>query len=315
MGPGMDVLRLTLRQLQIFAAVARSGSTTSASNEIALSQSATSSAINELERLLSIRLFDRAGKRLLLNDNGRALLPRARALLDAAAGIEQMSRQSESQIQSLRIGASTTIGNFVLPKLLARFLGGQPRQESTAWNSRVSIANTEAICDAVAAFELDVGLIEGPCHQPSVAVSPWLQDELVIVAKPDHVPQLAGERIPVKALRELVWLLREPGSGTREATDQLLLPHLRSYRRSIELGSSTAIKYAAAEGIGIACLSRWVVQNLIDNGRLLRLTTTLPKMTRQCYLIVHRDKQPTRTLQRFIEQANAAITESPPAHK
>ena len=90
----MDVLRLTLRQLQIFVAVARSGSTTAASADIALSQSATSSAVNELERLLSLRLFDRAGKRLLLNDNGRALLPRALALLDGAAGIEQMSRDA-----------------------------------------------------------------------------------------------------------------------------------------------------------------------------------------------------------------------------
>ncbi len=119
----MDVLRLTLRQLQIFVAVARSGSTTAASAEIALSQSATSSAVNELERLLSLRLFDRAGKRLLLNDNGRALLPRALALLDGAAGIEQMSRDGSAQAQSLRIGASTTIGNYVLPRA-ARWLHG-----------------------------------------------------------------------------------------------------------------------------------------------------------------------------------------------
>ncbi|MCF6571025.1 LysR family transcriptional regulator, partial [Escherichia coli] len=81
----MDVLRLTLRQLQVFVAVARSGSTTAASAQIALSQSATSAAVNELERLLSLKLFDRAGKRLLLNDNGRALQPRALALLDGAA--------------------------------------------------------------------------------------------------------------------------------------------------------------------------------------------------------------------------------------
>mgnify|MGYP006342568555 FL=1 len=98
----MDVLRLTLRQLQIFVAVARSGSTTAASAEIALSQSATSSAVNELERLLSLRLFDRAGKRLLLNDNGRALLPRALALLDGAAGIEQMSRDGSAASRAIR---------------------------------------------------------------------------------------------------------------------------------------------------------------------------------------------------------------------
>ncbi len=304
----MDVLRLTLRQLQIFVAVAHSGSTTAASAVIALSQSATSSAVNELERLLSLRLFDRAGKRLLLNDNGRALLPRALALLDGAAGIEGMSRDGSAQAQSLRIGASTTIGNYVLPKLLARFIAAQQHGNTSAWRSKVTIENTAAICDAVAAFELDIGLIEGPCHQASLAVTPWLQDELVVVASPVSALARAckaGERITLRTLREAVWLVREPGSGTREATDQGLLPHLLSYRRSIELGSSEAIKHAAAEGLGVACLSSWVVDESIETGRLARISTTLPRLLRQCHLVVHRQKQPTLALQAFVEQARA----------
>jgi DNA-binding transcriptional LysR family regulator len=312
----MDVLRLTLRQLQIFAAVARSGSTTAASAGIALSQSATSSAVNELERLLSLRLFDRVGKRLLLNDNGRALLPQALAMLDGAAGIEKMAQVGSAQAQALRIGASTTIGNYVLPKLLGQFLADCQQDESGAWRSKVTIGNTEAICDAVAAFELDVGLIEGVCHQASLAVTPWLQDELLIVASPESA--LAGllqapggsGRVSAKALREVVWLLREAGSGTREATDQLLLAQLRSYRRSIELGSSEAIKHAAAEGLGAACLSQWVVSDLLASGRLSRIPTALPKMLRQCYLVIHRDKQPTPALLDFMERANALA--SPP---
>ncbi len=309
----MDVLRLTLRQLQIFVAVARSGSTVAASTEISLSQSATSSALNELERLLSLRLFDRSGKRLLLNDNGRALLPQALALLDGAASIERMSRDGGAQAQSLRIGASTTIGNYVLPKLLKRFLLDRPQDHALGWKSKVTIANTEAICDAVAAFELDVGLIEGPCHQPALSATPWLQDELVVVA---GVTRLAGPyslrgegkgRLPLKALRDMVWLLREPGSGTREATDQLLLPHLRAYRRSVELGSSEAIKSAVAEGLGVACLSHWVVSDWLASGRVHRLATTIPKMTRQCYLVVHRDKQITPALRNFIAQVADAL--------
>ena len=308
----MDVLRLTLRQLQIFVAVARSSSTTAASLEIALSQSATSSAVNELERLLSLRLFDRAGKRLRLNDNGRALLPRALALLDGAVGIEQMSHDGHAQAQSLRIGASTTIGNYVLPSLLGRFLGERHRNEASAWQSKVNAANTEVICDAVAAFQLDIGLIEGPCHQPTLAIIPWLQDELVIVESPghstpgtEHLPS-AAERLSVKALRERVWLLREAGSGTREATDQLL-PHLRAYRRSIELGSSEAIKHAAIEGMGTACLSHGVVTDAMLSGRLRQAPTTLPKLTRQCHLVVHRDKQPTTALRYFVQPALASL--------
>jgi DNA-binding transcriptional LysR family regulator len=294
----MEVLRLTLRQLQIFAAVADAGSTTAASSAIALSQSATSSAVNELERVLGLRLFDRAGKRLLLNDNGRALLPRAYALIDGAGAIEQLARDPGAQLAGLRIGASTTIGSYVLPGLLGRFYGERPARAGTAWKSGVRIGNTAAICQAVAGFELDVGLIEGPCHQPALAVTPWLRDTLVIVAAPQA---RFAARLPVRALREAVWLLRELGSGTREATDQLLLPRLRSYPRSIELASSEAIKRAAAEGLGIACLSAWVVDEMLATGRLRRVATTLPPLARQCYVVVHRDKQPTPALARFME--------------
>ncbi len=211
----MDVLRLTLRQLQIFVAVARSGSTTAASAEIALSQSATSSAVNELERLLSLRLFDRAGKRLLLNDNGRALLPRALALLDGAAGIEQMSRDGSAQAQSLRIGASTTIGNYVLPKLLAGFMGAQQPGSAAAWRSKVVIGNTAAICDAVTAFELDVGLIEGPSHQPELVVTPWLQRPTV------RWPSQAGRAIAfpcARCVRRSGWFAKRALARARPPT-------------------------------------------------------------------------------------------------
>lgn len=294
----MEVLRLTLRQLQIFAAVAGSGSTTAASRAISLSQSATSSAVSELERLLALKLFDRAGKRLQLNDNGRALLPRALALLDGATAIEQLTRDGSLQLQRLRIGASTTIGSYVLPALLGRFLGSRPAIDGVEWKSSARIGNTAAICQAVAAFELDVGLIEGPCHQPSLRVSPWLRDNLLIVASPRaRLPA----RLSLRALRERVWLLRELGSGTREATDQLLLPRLRSYPRSIELASSEAIKHAAAAGLGIACLSAWVVDEMIAAGRLKRVATTLPPLARQCYVVLHRDKQPTAALAAFLD--------------
>lgn len=303
----MDVLRLTLRQLQIFVAVAQSGSTTAASVAIALSQSATSSAVTELERLLSLQLFDRVGKRLLLNDNGRALLPRALALLDGAAGIEQMAHDGGSQAQSLRIGASTTIGNYVLPPLLGGWAAWQASDHASAWQSKVQIGNTEKIARAVADFALDVGLIEGACHEATLQVTPWLQDTLVLVAAPTH-PLAQCPSATLADLREAVWLLREPGSGTRETTDQALLPHLHAYRRSIELGSSEAMQQAAVHGLGITCLSRWVVQDKLAAGQLRCLATPLPAIQRQCHLIVPRHKQITPALQAFIAFATAFAT-------
>ena len=296
----MDVLRLTLRQLQIFVAVAQTGSTTAASSAVALSQSAISAAVNELERLLSLQLFDRTGKRLLLNDNGRALLPRALALLQGAGDVERMAHDAGQQLQSLRIGASSTIGNHVLPSILAEFLGNSPR-DAPDWSSSVAIGNTNDICTAVADFSLDIGLVEGHCHYPSLAVQPWLRDELVLVAAPEGAQGLdPREPTSLAQLRGAVWLLRESGSGTRETGDLAILPLLHSYRRVIELGSSEAIKQAAAAGLGVACLSRWVVQDFLREGRLLELITPLPAMQRQCFYVLHRGKQITPVLARLL---------------
>lgn len=305
-------LRLTLRQLQIFAAVARCGTTTAAGDELGLSQSATSAAVNELERLMSVQLFDRAGKRLVLNDIGRDLLPRARAMLDGAAEIERMAVGSHAAPPALRIGASTTIGNYVLPRLLSGYLSRWYAPGITEWQSRVRIGNTAEICTALANFDLDLGLIEGPCHEADLDATPWLTDELVVVAAPRLAKQLANTpgvaaRLPLRLLRQQVWLLRESGSGTRVATDLELLPHLRSYPRSIELGSSEAIKHAASEGLGLACLSEWVVSDYLASGRLSRIETTLPKMIRQCFLVMHRQKQPTAALEALIAHLRAGL--------
>lgn len=299
----MDVLRLTLRQLQIFMAVARTGSTASAADAIALSQSATSSAINELERVLSLRLFDRSGRRLVLNDNGRALLPRAQALLEGALDVERMGLAPEEQLQMLRIGASTTLGNHVLPRLLADYLG-ERHAHAASWHARVAINNSAEICARVAAFELDIGLIEGPSHEPALQIHPWLRDELVLVASPTHATvrtsQSTRKPLSIDALRQAVWLVREEGSGTREASDAAVLPHLGGFQRSIELGSSEAIRSAAALGLGIACLSRFVIDDYVRDTRLKILDTEMPHTERQCYWVVHKDKHFTPALKAFV---------------
>ena len=298
----MDLLRLSLRQLQIFVAVAQSGSTSAASEAIALSQSATSAAVNELERMLSLQLFDRTGRRLLLNDNGRALLPRALRMLEDASDIERMARNADQQLQSLRIGASTILGNHVLPALLARFFGSSPAA-APHWQSSVAIGNTEDICAQVAAFSLDIGLVEGHCHHPQLAAQPWLHDELVLVAAPGGAQGLdPREPTSLEQLRAAVWLLRESGSGTRETGDLAILPQLHAYRRVIELGSSEAIQQAAAAGLGIACLSRWVVQDFLREGRLVELITPLPPIQRQCFCVLRRGKQRTAALERLLGQ-------------
>ncbi|MBS0428362.1 MAG: LysR family transcriptional regulator [Proteobacteria bacterium] len=296
-------MRLTFRQLLIFSAVADAGSTTAAGERVALSQSATSSALIELESLLGAQLFDRIGKRLLLNDNGRMLLPQARALLDGAReiecqfGLSSPGKSSAPPITRLRVGASTTIGNYVLPALVADYQRAWPEAQID-----VVIGNTRDTAASVSRLEVDFGLIEGPCHEAELRVVPWLQDELVIVAAPTHQLVRAGGRagVPLKALRHARWLLREPGSGTREAVEQLLLPHLHYLEGDMQPGSTEAIKQAAAEGLGLACLSLGAVQDLVTLGRLVVLRTTLPSLSRRFYLVHHRKKRLSASLQRFV---------------
>lgn len=290
-------MQITLRQLQIFTAVALSGSTAAAAQSIALSQSATSAALKELENILSIELFDRVGKRLVLNDNGRLLLPQARQMLDTANTIEQQFSSPDTPGSGLYIGASTTIGIYLLPRLLAT-----QATPSKQRNPRVMIANSAATAVAVAHFEVDIGLIEGPCHEPDLVVEPWLDDELVIVCAAQH-PILQGDpqrEVPLSDLQKALWLLREPGSGTQEAVEQVLLPHLHQLRPAVELSNSEAIKHAAAAGLGLACLSRAIVSRLLESGELVELNTALPELTRRFFLIYHRNKTLSPQLNTFL---------------
>src|SRR6202522_2511458 len=258
-------MHVTLRQLQIFRAIALNGSTTAAAKSVPLSQSAASAALNELERTLNARLFDRVGKRLLLNDKGRTLLPTALAVLDGARNLETAFLGADHAAHvDLHLFASTTIGNYILPRLLARF-----RERVPAAQLQLQIGNTRDVVTAVRDFDADLGLIEGPCHASDIVVLPWLEDELVIVASPTHPLAKAAKRgkLTAKQLSQSCWLLREPGSGTRES-----------------------IKNAVAEGLGVSCLSRYVVQDLAAVDRLSVLATRLPRLTRQLTIVHHRRK-------------------------
>jgi DNA-binding transcriptional LysR family regulator len=301
-------MHITLRQLQIFRAIALSGSTTAAARSVPLSQSAASASLNELERTLRAPLFDRVGKRLLLNDNGRILLPMALSVLDGAHSLESAFLE-HAGAADLRLFASSTIGNYVLPQLLTSF-------ERLVPGSRVNlrIGNTQEAITAVGEFAVDLGLIEGPCQAADVVIRPWALDELVVVAAPSHpLAERAGrKRLNIEQLAKARWLLREEGSGTRVAVEQELLNHLPDLKSVMTLGSSEAIKNAVAAGLGISCLSRNVVEDLVNAKRLCVLNTRLPRMTRRFALIHHRRKLLSDSLRRFIAHCESTQGEEFP---
>jgi DNA-binding transcriptional LysR family regulator len=283
-------MHITLRQLEIFTEVLKSGSTTQASLVMALSQSAVSAALTDLENQLTVKLFDRVGKRLVLNEHGRLLYPRAVALLEQAGEIGRLFQQGNG---ALRLFASSTIGNYILPEIIAAY-----RRDFPDAPLALQVGNSLDVINAVMDFRVDLGLIEGPSHNPALITQPWLQDELVVFAAPDN--PLAGAPVSLEQLADAPWILREQGSGTREIVDYLLLARLPSLKPVMELGNSEAIKHAVRYGLGISCLSRRVVAEALALGTLVTLDVPLPPLIRHLYLVRHQQKHLSQALMRFM---------------
>lgn len=285
-------MKLTLQQLKVFATIARHGNLGSAANELCLSKGAVSQSLQELERQLSTPLFDRVHPRLQLNSEGLLLQPAAEELLTRMQEIEQLFSPDAEPGSQLRLGASQTIGNYLLPTLLAHSVKelGQP--------PRINIANTHLLCHALAHFELDLALIEGENHHPELLSEPWLEDEMLIIAPPDH--PLAGRlELPLSQLAGETWVLREPQSGSREQFEQQLQPRLPRWQAGLELNTLEAVMLAVEQGLGLSFISRLAVADRLASGRLVALTPSR-RFPRQLFLVWHKQKYHSATLRRFL---------------
>ncbi|KAA1185283.1 DNA-binding transcriptional regulator YeiE [Photorhabdus heterorhabditis] len=283
-------MHITLRQLEVFTEVLKSGSTTQASLQLSLSQSAVSASLTDLESQLGVQLFDRVGKRLVTNEHGRLLYPKALALLEQAGEIQQLFKQ---ELGALRIAASSTIGNYMLPEMLANY-----RRDFPDTPLELNISNTQDVINSVLEFRVDLGLIEGSCHSPELITQLWMEDELVIFSAPEN--PLAKQVLKLDDLANASWILRERGSGTREVLDHLLFARLPGFKILMELGNSEAIKHAVKFGMGISCLSRRVVAEQLENRTLLELKVPELKLFRMLYLICHRQKHMSNALQKLL---------------
>ena len=292
------MLHLSLRQWEVFCAIAQSGSTVAAADAMGLSQSAVSAALQQLEAGMGAQLFSRAGKRLVLNDLGRSLWPEAQTLLEQAQLLEKATQATAPAAPvQLRLAASTTIANHVLPPILADFM---QRYEQVRFD--VVIGNTREVAQAVVDARVDLGFIEGASHWSELEVQPWREDELVLLAAAgDSLVQHAQQApLTIQELRACRWLLREAGSGTREAVEFAVLSQLHDWSVVAVLGSSEAICTAVARGAGISCLSQVIAQPWIERGELALLTSELPPMRRLFSLLQRRGKKRSPLLQALV---------------
>jgi DNA-binding transcriptional LysR family regulator len=245
-------------RLVVFRAVAERLSFRRAAEALLLTQPAVSQQIKALEEELGFALFDRAGRAIALTPAGEILLRYANqsgALLTEAT--QQMAALAGEQAGTLALGASTTIAQYLLPRLVAGYRRQAPRVELT-----VISGNTETIVAALEQHRIDLGLIEGPARSQSVATEPFLDDELVLIAPAAHEWAERGS-IRLDEISSMPLLLREVGSGSRQVLEMALeRAGLRraTLRVVMELDSTEAIKSAVAAGLGFGFVSRWALE-------------------------------------------------------
>lgn len=298
-------MKYTLRQLEVFLAIARQQHLTRAAESLAMSQSAASSALRELEQQFGIRLFDRVGKRLQLNESGQLVRPRAEALLAEAQALQQ-SLDLHSEAGRLKVGATLTIGNYLAVGIMARYMS-----EPGAGRVSLDVGNTEEIASKVVNFEADIGLIEGELHHPDILLTPWQDDELVVFCAPDHA--LAGRpALDDRDLLEATWIVREPGSGTRQTFNRALHGLLPQLNILLELQHTEAIKRAVEAGLGIGCLSKVTLTEAFRRGSLVPLPVPDRDFRRQFYFALHRHKYVSAGIERWVSLCRETAAGSPP---
>ncbi|WP_068978456.1 LysR substrate-binding domain-containing protein [Aeromonas sp. EERV15] len=295
-------MKLTLQQLKVFATIARYGNLGLAANELFLSKGAVSQSLQELERQLATPLFDRIHPRLQLNNEGRLLQPAAEELLTRIQDIENLFSPDAEPSGQLRLGASQTIGNYLLPTLLAS------SKQELGLPPKVTITNTHLLCHALANFELDLALIEGENHHPDLISENWLQDEMLVVAPPGH-PLANQVAIPLSRLGGETWVLREPQSGSREQFIQQVQPELPNWQAGLELNTLEAVMLAVEKGLGISFISRLAVSDRLKDGRLIALPLSR-RFPRQLSLIWHKQKYHSASLRHFINFCRAQVNDA-----
>jgi len=286
------------RRLQVFHTVARQLSFTKAAEQLYMTQPAVTFQVKQLEEHFNARLFERSHGRIALTPAGQLVLDYAERILGLGEEMEKRVGELTGAVSGpLTLGASTTIAEFMLPRVLGEFKARYPQVQT-----RMTVANSETIVNRVADHSVDLGLIESPSHAPSVQIEVCAEDELVMICAPDY--RLAGHKeVTPQQIAGEPYISRESGSGTRDFADDY-------FRRSgiapedlnivMELGSPEAIKGVVETGIGIAIMSRATVAKDLRLGALVAIPLA-PRLLRTLSLVFPREKFRSRLLSTFVE--------------
>lgn len=276
-------MALSFHQLHIFFAVAEKGSFSSAAQSLYLTQPAVTMQIQALEEYFGVKLFQRSSKRIELTEAGRALLPFAQRSIDLMRETDEgMSRFTQLLAARLQLGASLTVGEYILPRLLGPF-----GKEFPHISISMKVMNTSQIMEDIVQHQLNFGIVEAPIDHPDVYTEAVLSDELKLVLPAGH-DLLAKPAITLDEALAYPFVLREQGSGTRRVMEEVLVRRgydPQAMRVVMDLGSTGAVKSAVEAGLGISILSQSSVRHEEALGLLHTRTIEGIRFVRSFYAI------------------------------
>ncbi|MDQ1143933.1 DNA-binding transcriptional LysR family regulator [Bacillus sp. SORGH_AS 510] len=280
--------------LEVFVKVVEKGNFSKAAEDLHMTQPAVSQYIKVLEESVGARLLERNNKFVRLNKAGEIVFHHAKEILALYSNMQYLIDDLTNKASGpIAIGASYTFGEYILPHIIARLQAQYPLITPT-----IQIHNTKEIIDLVQSHQLDIGIVEGHINEKVPNVEVVAEDKMVIVASPQH--PLLKEKRNIAEWGEECWILREKGSGTREAAEHLFQELNFTPKKVMEFGSTQVIKESVEAGLGISLLSQWTIKKELMYGYLEVVDVEGLPFKRNFSILTHSPYQ-TKALQQFIE--------------
>lgn len=290
-------------KLKVFCTVAETKSFSKASEIIHLTQPAVSLLVRAIEEIYEIKLFDRASNTVTLTPAGEMLYKYAKEILNLYAAAEKNIGEITGFVKgSIRVGASSTIGNYLLPGVIADFRKTYPKIKV-----HLLVGNTKRVVELLNAGNIDIGLVEGDVARQKMVVDKLVTDELALIVPPLH-PLAKKRNISIFEITKEPFIFREEGSGTRQVIEKYLGKYSitpQNMMISMVLGSTEAIKESVENGMGIAIVSRWAVRKEIKYGTLKPLSFKEEKMLRDFSLIFQKKAISSHAVDEFLSYLKA----------
>ena len=275
---------ITLKQLRLFTAVAQHGNLGEAASALFITRAAVSQGLQELELRMARPLFDRIKKRMVINENGQRLLPVALEMLERLESVQNLFSDNTVDYGHLNIGASKTIGNYLLPNMLARWL-----DQGQTTLPKVVIENTTQLADMLENHALDIAMVEGDLERDSLARVNWRSDHMCVVAASDFDVPAKASTFSLTCLSQQPWIVREQGSGSRRYFDEQVAPLLQQPEVRLAMNANEAVLNAIAAGMGIGLLSKFSIQDALAAGRV-KILNTREIFERNYYVMWHKNR-------------------------